>query len=340
MAALSQANLDFILTEANNVIGQAWARNIDSAAMQLCSNVPSGSEQVRYYWSPKLNKMRLWIGPRVLQEPGLKSYDVQNQTFENTLSIDKFLLDDLQVDAFFRMLPDFAEQAAYQPDYMLRDLLENSGDQTGSRQTGMDGLPGFSTAHPQYMYKPSPSGSATFINDFTGGGQVVAYPNAAGGTTNQTVGGQFGPTALMTLIGYMKNLKLEDNETAGVNPNIAMFHVDLEGEVNLVFKSSFFAPPAWSTITGQVGAAENPIQKYGVTPIFNRWLTQPFTWYVFDTTRAFRPLIHQVREGVVLTQRVSPSDPVVFDMHKLLWGQYYRAAVAFGPPWMFARSGP
>lgn len=339
MAALSLAQTEFILQEANNVIGQAWARNIDSAAMQLCTQVPSGSAEVTYYWSPKLNKMRLWNGPRVVQEPGLRSYQVKNQTFENTLSIDKFLLEDLQVDAFFRMLPDLAEQAMYQPDYMLRDLVENSGDQTGGRQTGMDGLAGFSTVHPQAMYQPSPSGSATFINDFVGG-QVVAYPTVGGGTINQTVGGAFSPTALMTLIGYMKNLKLEDNETAGVNPNVAMFHVDLEGEVNLVFKSTFFAPPAWSTITGQVGAAENPIQKYGVQPMFNRWLTMPFIWYLFDTTRSFKPLIHQVRQGVVLTTRTSPTDPVVFDMHQLLWGQDYRAAVAFGPPWMFARSGP
>lgn len=340
MAAISLANTQFILQEAQNIIGQAWKVNIESVAGQLCSNVPSGSAQVTHYWSPKLNVMRLWNGARVVQEPGLRSYVVSNQTFENTLAIDKFLLDDLQVDAFFRMLPDLAEAAAYQPDFMLVDLLENSGDQTGDRQLGLDGLAGFSTAHPQYMYLPSPSGSATFINDFTGGGQVVTMPKAGGGTVNVTVGGAFGPSALMSLIGYMKNLKAENNKNFGVTPNLAMFHTQLEGEVNLVFKSVFFAPPAWNTITGQVGAAENPIMKYGVMPFFNRWLTQPFTWYLFDTTRAFRPLIHQTREGVVLTQRTQPNDPVVFDMHKLLWGQYYRAAVAFGPPWMFSRSGP
>jgi phage major head subunit gpT-like protein len=340
MAALSLANTQLLLTELNNVVGQAWARNIDSMVDQVCQRVPSGSAQTTFFWSPKLNKMRLWNGPRVVQEPGLRSYNVVNQTFENTLGIDRFLVDDLQVDALFRMLPDLVEQAQYQPDYMLRDLLENSGDQTGARQVGMDGLNGFSTVHPQAMYQPSPSGAATYPNDFTGGGQVIAMPTPAGGTTNVTVGGAFGPTAVMTLIGYMKSLKAEDNETFGVNPNLLVHHPQLEGEVNLVLKSMFFAPPAWSTITGQVGAAENPIQKYGLKPYINRLLTLPFVWYLFDTTRSFKPLIHTVRNETVMVPRVNENDPVVYANHQLQYGQWNRQAVAFGPPWMFARSGP
>lgn len=339
MAALSLANTALILQETNNIIGQAWTRTIDSAAMQLCQTVPSASAGMVYYWSPKLNKMRLWNGPRVVQEPGLLSYPVTNQTFEGTLETDMFLIEDLQVDAFFRMLPDFMEQSRYQPDYMLRDLLENSGDQTGGRQTGMDGLAGFSLVHPQAMYQPSPSGAATFINDFVGG-QVVALPATGGGTVNVTVGGAFGFTPLMTMIAYMKNLKMEDNETWGVTPNLAMFHTQLEGEVNYVFNTAFNAPPAWNTITGLVGASENTIKRYGVMPMFNRWLKNVYTWYLVDTTRSFKPFIHQVRNATQMVPRLAPNDPIVFDRHMFTWGMWDRQAVAFGPPAFYARSGP
>jgi phage major head subunit gpT-like protein len=340
MAALSLANTALILLETDNIIGQAWTRTIDSAALQLCQQMPSASAGMVHYWSPKLNKMRLWNGPRVVQEPGTRSYQVTNQTFEGTLETDMFLLEDLQVDVFFRALPDFMEQSRYQPDYMLRDLLENSGDQTGARQVGMDGLNGFSTVHPQAMYQPSPSGAATFINDFTGGGQVVALPKSGGGTVNVTVGGSFGFSSLMTIIAYMKNLKMEDNETWGITPNMAMFHTQLEGEVNYVFNTAFNAPPAWNTITGLVGASENTIKRYGVMPFFNRFLTQPYTWYIADTTRSFKPFIHQVRNSTQMVPRLAPSDPIVFDRHMFTWGMWDRQAVAFGPPQFFARSGP
>lgn len=334
--SITPENFNILVSTVDLVIGQAWTDTVPVAYDKFCEKVPSGSTQNLYPWTGMLPKMRLWVGPRVVFEPAPQTYTLINQVFESTLAIDRFQIDDDQYDYLYRVLPDMARQAIRQPDYMFRDLLENSGDQTGSRQNGLDGLPGFSTTHPVDFYN---AGAGTYSNDFTGGGFSTTFPKAGGGTSSVTVGGAFGPTALMTAIEYMMTYKGEDGEALGVVPNELMFHPLLRGEAEVVIKNSFFAPPAWSTLTGQVGAAENPLKRYGLNFIVNPFLTQAYTWYLADTTRGFMPWIHQVREATRMVPRVNDNDPNVFDAHVFIWGQWDRQAVGWGPAFLYARSG-
>ena len=334
---ITPAQFNIFVSSVNTLIGAAYEDTVPVAYDKLCETVPSAGSQNVYGWTGMLPKMRLWNGPRVVFEPAPQTYVLANQAFESTLALDRYRLDDDQFGIYYRMLPDMARQARRQPDYMVRDLLENSGDQTGTRQLGLDGLTGFNTAHPVDLYNAN---AGTFSNDFTGGGFATTFPKAGGGTSSVTVGGAFSPTAVMTSIEYMMTYKAEDGEALGIVPNELMVHPLLRGEAEVVLKNSFFAPPAWGTLTGQVGAAENPISRFGVDLIINPFLTQAYTWYIADTNRAFMPLIHQVREATRMVPRISENDPVVFDTHQFLYGAWDRQAVGWGPAWLMARSGP
>ena len=336
--AISPANFNILVSNVNLLLGQAWMGGTDSVYQDFCMPVPSSNTQEVYFWMGRLPKMRLWTGSRVVFQAALESYVLANQTFEATLSVDRFTLDDGAGAALYNQLPMLADQARKQPDYMFRDLLENSGDQTGVRQLGLDGLTYFNTGHPVDVYNAA---AGTYCNDATGGGFTATLNKAGGGTTSVTVGGAFGPTAFTTLYEYMMSIKGQDGEVLGVVPNKLLINQYLKAEADLVLVSQYFSPPAWGTISGQVGAAESPTKKFGVTAEISARLTQPYTWYLADTGMAgVKPFIHQRREATRMTPRVSESDPAVFDSHTFLYGMWDRQAVGFGPSFLCARSGP
>ena len=222
-------------------------------------------------------------------------------------------------------------------DFQLRNYIEGTGFYSGGRQVGTDGVNQFSTAHPVDVYDSS---KGTYINDFTGGGQAVTYPKAGGGTTSVTVGGAISPAAIATISEYMPTIPGEDGEPLQVRPDLLMHAPILKTEVDLVLKAMFFAPPAWGTITGQVGAADNVLRMRGITPFENEFLTLGTTFYMADTKRGMKPWLWLNREEVRTVPRMSEEDPGVFDDHKFQWGQWSRGAPSAGFPWIFARSGP
>lgn len=330
---ITPANFNLFVSTVNTLINEARVRTLPLIYPTLCEEMPSGTTQNVYGWIGRLPKMRKWDGARVVFESAPQTYTLVNQAFESTLAIDRFRLDDDQFGLYYKQIPFMTEQARMQPDYMLRDLIENVGDQTGTLQNGLDGLPGFSTAHPVDFYN---AGAGTYSNDFVGGF----------GTTLQgvgyTVGGALSsPGAFWSAYEYMMSYKGEDGEPLGVVPDTLMCSQFLKGEAEILLKNSFYSPPAWGFITGQVGAAENPVAKWGMNLVINPLLVNyPLRWYLACTTRPFRPFIHQRREATQMVPRVTENDPVVFNNHTFLWGQWDRQAVGWGPSFLVARSGP
>ena len=218
-----------------------------------------------------------------------------------------------------------------------RDMLENAGAYTGPAQNGFDGLTFFNTAHNIDYYN---SALGTYCNDFTGGGQSVSYTKANGGTVSIQTGGAFGVTAFKTLIEYVATVKGEDGERLGLRPKSLMHPVNLKGEVEVVLRNTYFAPPAWGNITGQVGAAENAWKRYGCTPVENPFLNDPQIWYLGDTSRNYKPLGFGLRKAWQIVPRVEPTDPAVFDLHSFLIGGNARGMPFWGYSWLLYRSGP
>lgn len=321
------------ITNVNTLIGAVYdTDDVQSVWKEIATELPCTSSQLTLGWTGLMPKMRPWFGPRQPHEPNAQTYTVVMVPYENTYTIDRFHLDDDQYGIYYRMLPDLARQAKRQPDYELRDLIEGNGIYaSASRQAGFDGLSFWNTAHPIDVYN---AGAGTYVNDFTGGGVSI------GGVT---VGGALSPTSFTSVFEYMQTIKGEDGERLGVKPNVLMHPPTLRAEVELILKSTFFAPPSWgaySPIGSQVGAADNPLKRFGVEPIQNDFLSSNTKWYLMDTTKAFKPFLWVVREATQTVPRVNENDPVVFDTHKFQWGQWNRISPAWDYSFLSARSGP
>lgn len=325
---ISPSNFAIFVSTANTMIGQAYSVTANTYP-RYCSTVPSGGQQNIYAWTGMLPKPRVWEGPRVVHQPAPQTYTLVNLPYEETVAVDRFVLDDDMLGVYYRLLPDLARQTKRLPDLWTRDLIENAGSFTGTRQNGLDGLTHWNTAHNVDIYDTS---KGTYANDFTGGGLTK---------NGILVGGALSPTGFKTLREYMRTFKAEDNEPLAVLPDLLMVSPLLETEASLILKSMFFAPPAWGTITGQVGAADNPLARFGVDYMVNPLLTNsPKTWYLLDTTKAFKPFIWQVREQPVMVPRVNENDPNVFDNHMYQWGMWGRGAPGWSYAWLSTRSGP
>lgn len=334
---ITPGNLAFFFTGLQNRFWQAWGVT-QMFYPKICSEVPSSTEQELYGWIGMVEKGRRWDGARVVHTAGPQTYTLVNEPHEDTYSIDKFKLLDDSYGIYFPQVQFLGEQAAKYWDYQLRDLLQNIGTQTGTRQNGLDTLTHWNTAHPVDFYDAA---KGTYSNDFTGGGMAV------GGIT---VGGAISPNAYATLRQEMLARKSENGEALGVVPNLMMGPSQIDIVARVILQASFFSPASLGGLpsgglTGQVGNHENMLKgtadwlmvpELGTTSATNA----NQIWYLMDTTRPIKPFIHQNRQGVNWVQRIREDDPAVFDLHRYLYGWDLRGAVGWGPAWLSSRSGP
>jgi phage major head subunit gpT-like protein len=337
---ITPANYAKFVTDINTMWGTIYeSLGVEEYYQRIATTVPVDSTQWEMAWTGVMPKARVWAGPRHTYEPAPQTYIAVPQPFELTYTIDKFNLDDDQFGVLFRMLPDLARQLKRWPDLQMRDLLEASGAFSSTTvQQGFDGLSNWNTAHLINFYNAS---LGSYCNDFTGGGVNQSYTKSGGGTVTTLVGGALAPVAYSTLAEYMQTLKGEDGEVLGVVPNLMQIGPPLEVEANMILKAAYFAPPQWGVnITGQVGAAENVLKRFGVDYMVNKFLKNAYTWYLMDTTNSVKPFTWVLRAAPQVTPRISPDDPVVFDTHKLLWGAWMRGCPAWSYSFLAARSGP
>jgi phage major head subunit gpT-like protein len=335
------------ITTVDTTASAVWTQlDADETEGRWVTDHPmQGGSQITFGWTGLMPKARPWFGSRVLFEPAGQTYTVIPIPYELTYTIDRFTLEDSDANTmsiFWRMLPDMARQWRRQKCYEVRDLLENSGIQTGTRQNGWDALTYFNTAHPIDFYNSAlnPGGmftSGTYANDFIGGQSITN-----GGVTT-TVGGALTVLGFSSLLQYMCMIPGEDGEVLGVRPDVMMVPSTLQVEAMFILRSTMLAPPVygnWSASATQVGAQDNMLARLGVEPVVNPFLKKTTRWYLFDTKRAFRPVLWVVREAPRTVPRVNENDPLVWDQHRYAWGGWDRVTPAWGPSFLGARSGP
>ncbi len=323
MSGPTPTNFALFVSNANTLIGQAYQDTIDLVYPKIATEMPGKSQQTVFGWTGKLPKGRKWVGPRVVTTAAAQTYTVVHQPWEATTGIDRFALDDDQMGVYYRQLPDLGVQAKRQPDFWMRDLIEAIGDYAGTVvQLGLDGLTHWNTAHPINVYNAA---LGTYCNDYVGG--------VAG------VGGPISINSIATIVEAMYSRKGEDNERLGVTPNVLMHPNELVLEVEFLLKSMSMSPPAWGTISGQVGAADNALRRFALEPILNTHLTSATKFYVLDTTKPMKPFTWILREAAKFAQRTNETDPVVFDLHRYLFGYWGRGAPAWNLAWLSSRSG-
>ena len=333
------------ITTVDTAIGAIYSEmdEVDDGWKTYSKLDPMNEGTVKAYgWTGMSPKPRPWFGSRQVYEEAPQTYTVTPVPYELTLGIDRFLLDDSKPNApsiFWRQLPDMARQWKRQPNYEIRDLLENSGIQTGSRQNGLDTGAYWSTAHPVDYYNPSYAwadpffSSGTYCNDFIGAQTINSI----------SIGGAMGTTSLATLVDYHKMMIGEDGERLGVRPSHLMIPTGLEMVTNFVLASSFLGSPTWGglgQIAGQIGTADNQMKKLGLTVVVNPFLQHQLRFYLMMANKAEKPLKWVVREAPRTVPRIAETDPIVFDSHRYTWGGWDRVCPAWSYSWLMLRSGP
>ena len=341
---MTPANYAPFITTVNTTIGAIYNElDPQSTYKEYCDEITmTGGSQISFGWTGRTPKPRPWFGSRMVYEPAPQTYTVSPIPYELTLGMDRFVLDDSDPNAmsvFWRKLPDMATQWRRHPNFEIRDLLENAGVQSGTRQLGLDGTANFGTAHAIDLYNPTLNAgplfaTGTYCNDFIGT-QTIA---------STVIGGALSTIAVSTMVEYMKMIPDESGEVLGVVPDALIIPQTLEIEARYILEATFLGTPVWggfSQSATQVGTADNMVRKIGVRPIVNPWLRKPTRFYLADTSHAEKPLhwIVRVPPGQIVP-RMSETDPIVFDAHKYLWGGYDRVCPAWNYAWLMLRSAP
>jgi phage major head subunit gpT-like protein len=324
---LNPTNFDFFFNACSVILQQAYeGQPVNSG--KFVQVVPCTTETMTFAWLGKLPRMREWVGPRTVHSLGAKTYQVSPKPFENTIEIDKFKLEDDQFGVYYTMVQQMGQEAAKLMDYEIRDLLIGIGAYTGTAQNGLDGGTHFNVAH---NIDINDSSKGTFCNDYRGGVSV-------GGIT---VGGALSPTAYSTMRADMLSRKGENGETLGVNPDSLIVGPQNESTGLGILNNDFFAPQTYLGTT-MVGSSQNTLKGTAqliMFPELSHASADPTDFYLMDCSKAVKPLMWALRQAPVFVQRISPTDPNVFDTHQFLWGSEARAVPAWGHAFLSSVSG-
>lgn len=339
---LSPTNINVFFTMADTRFSQG-IRNAQLWSSEWATTYSSQTETILHGWLEMPDNMRIWHGPRVVQDPAPQTYSVPMLPWEITMALDQFALMDDTYGLYAPIAERIGQKTAKLQDYALRDLLQGNG-QLGAApfSIGTDGLSMWNTAHPVDIWDPS---KGVYPNDYGAAGVSV------GGIT---VGGLFSTNAYATAWSDMSGRLNASGEAIGVNPDRLLVPSQLRFPAAVVIQSAMFAPQSIMTLGGGnfptpgaplpanapfVGAMDNPLRGSADlrwTPDLNR---QPTAWYLGDTSDIMKPLGWAVHTAPTFVVRNSPQDPIVFDQHKYLWGSWARATPHWGFPWNMSRSG-
>lgn len=299
---------------------------------RISSIIPCGTEQMLFGWIGRLDKMSEWLGSRIEHSPAPQTYPLVIQNWELTEAIDAFKLEDDTHGIYAPLVEAMGISTRKNPDYVLRDLIQNTGTQTGARQNGPDGTAGFGTSHPVDFYDAA---KGSYIND---------YRNNAGVSSNGvTCGGPLGITAYDTVWADMTTRKSETGEAMGIVPDLLAASGFLNFTAKTLLQAEFLAPKSSYGATDNVGAVDNVARRgtadYLLIPEFGT-ATRNLDWLLLDTKKPLKPFIYLERKAPILTPRVAMTDPVRFDKHALLYGVEARHTVGWGPAFLTSISGP
>ncbi len=330
---ITPANLNLFFTSLETRFWTAYSL-APTVLDKIATTYPVSTEQWASGWEPMLEPMREWLGPRITQNPPLQTYLVPIQNFESTKAIDKFKLKDDQYGMYYPTVTFMGENARKWPDYQLRDLLQNTGSQTGSRQNGLDGLSHWNTAHKVAFFDAS---KGTYCNDFKGGVSV-------GGVT---VGGSLSVNSFATVWEEMASRKADNGEALGLMPDMTMSAPQLKITLDTILQAQFMGSPIIGNLGAgpapnyaMAGATENLLKGWTDRLVWPDLAAVPNDWFMLVTNKPVKPFSWLLREAPSFTYRINPQDPAVFDTHTYIYGSEARGAPAWGFAFLSSRSGP
>jgi phage major head subunit gpT-like protein len=95
----------------------------------------------------QLQGIREWLGARLVQQLGQQAFTITNRKFEQTISIARTDLEDDRYGIYAPVAAEMGQTAKRFPDLLVSQLITSTAATTA---LGIDGVPFFSTAHPNY----------------------------------------------------------------------------------------------------------------------------------------------------------------------------------------------
>lgn len=249
-------------------------------------------------WMQRIDGMREFLGPRVIDN--MKHHDqiLKNREFEKTIGCKATDIKDDSLGLFNQRIELLARTAAYLPTQLILEALA-AGETISNTATTFDGLPFFSASHDL---------------------------DSAGVQSNLTTGAAtFNATSWENVRVAMRSLTAEDGRPLGVMPNLVFGGPEYELEFKTVLQAERSA-------NGATNVQEGEAQYFIIDELGGSG-----AWYAMDN-RKMAPFIYQNRESVTLTSKVDSKDDNVFMLNEYLWGLYGRGAAGYGPWWLIHKN--
>jgi phage major head subunit gpT-like protein len=110
---------------------------------KVAMSVPSSTSQNVYPWLGRFTQFREWVGARVVQGVSGYEWTVKNKTFEDTIGLDREMIEDDTYGVFNPVVTQLGVDAKKHPDVLIAALMKN-----GFAIPCFDGQDFFDADHP------------------------------------------------------------------------------------------------------------------------------------------------------------------------------------------------
>ncbi len=332
---LSPAYLQQLFTQYEIRFQAAWTV-AEEWHSTIATEVPATTENWLGAWLGMTDKYRQWNGPRIVREPAPQTYFVTIYPYELTESIDRYKLEDDIHGVYSPLIGNMGKMAKKLPDYLLRDLIFNAGDQTGIIQNGLDGLTHWNTAHPVDYWDSS---KGTYCNDFRGTFTINGV----------VTGGALTVNGFNTVWQAMSSRVSESGEALGLIPDLTVVPPQLKATAQTILQAQMIGAAVIGNLgTGSagtanapfVGSTENVLRGWTDLQVNPDFAGYPTDWLTLVTKGAVKPFGIAMRQAPNLVYRNRLDDPMNFDSHSLLIGSDARLSPMWAPAFLSSISSP
>lgn len=183
---------------------QSGFKQLASQRDKVASTIPSTSRSNVYGWLGELPGIRKWIGDRVIHSLKEHDYTIENEDYEETISVPRNDIDDDNLSSYGLRFQALGDDAAKFPETLVWDTLKAGWD-----NKCYDGQPFFDTDHP-------------VIDE---NGETITVANTNGGTGE--------PWFLIVNNGPIKPIILQERK------KFVFTSLDKENDPNVFFKKTY-----------------------------------------------------------------------------------------------------
>ena len=260
-------------------------------ADRLCFVESSASDKEKYEWLGQAPQMAELVGERKITPLSSTGYELENTTYESTVSITRNHLEDNQTGSIRRRIQQMAQTASAHVNKLVINALVN-----GTTNTGYDG-------------------AAFFANSHTARGDSGAQDNLLAGSATTTAG-------LATDLAAAKAAMLNFLDEAG-----EPFHGD--GDVALTVVAPPALEKNFREVLGAGVISQTDNMQSGMADlVISPRLSDADDWYVLRTDNLARGLIFQQRSPIEFSALESNTESS-FLKEVYMYGVRARYAVGY-----------